>query len=194
MKKKKGQPAALMVDASKPYEELTKIHKLAVDRFDGNVEEAIAYIFHNHESVEELSSYSEEFTAAEASAALQFIDRHISQNCSREEIHNAVELAYSLQQVDMTEEEIRETEKNPFIPKMWRSAGLFLLFAVCVGVVVGLGERFLGDVSVVAIVASCLGIASTNFAFRVAGDIMTAIHFRKAKRLIAKEDREKTQK
>lgn len=175
---------SLVVDTGKPYEALSKIHKLAVDRFSGRVDEAIVYIFRNHETAEELNTYVEEFTQAEALFSLKFIDRHISENVPREEIRRVVDLEFSLNAISMTEQQVLESRKNPFVAPAWRRAGLFLLFAVCSGAVGGLGERYLGADPAITTVTAALGILSTIFAFRVAEPIMNAFHFRKAKRLL----------
>lgn len=101
------------------------------------------------------------------------------------DMQKAVKLASLLNSLGMTEAQILATPKNPFVPQIWRMAGLFLLFAVCTGVVIGLGERFLGNSPVVDTVSSILGILSTLFAYKVVDPIMSAIHFRKAKRLLS---------
>lgn len=74
---------------------------------------------------------------------------------------------------------------------MWRAIGLFSLFVIFTGVVIGLGERFFGDMAMVDVTAGVLSLSSAFYAFKVTERFMPVHHFRNANRRIDQYDNEK---
>jgi hypothetical protein len=175
-----------MADPAAPYEALSPIQKLAVDQFNGNIEEACAYVLDNMDKAAQIE-YTENLTQDEAMAFFRVMNRQMESKYTKKEIKKLVDLEYALSYLHMTEEEILTAQKNPFTPKLWRRVGILLAIAVGIGVITGLGERFWWDSSVVGTVDMILGCAMTFYVWRVVEAIRQCSQFKKAKRALQKE-------
>ena len=176
-------PDKYIVDQSVPYEELSLIQKLAVDQFEGDVVLAWEYVF-THEEKEKQVEYTKTINEWEACAAYKVIKAQMNEKFTDKEFNKAIEVELILDTLEMTEEQVLMYEENPFFSDLWKWIGVLLLTSVAIGVVIGLGHRYIRDESAVDSVAALLGCGTTFVALKVVGLLLKGIRFHKAKRIL----------
>ena len=171
--------------------EKRKIDILAEEKFDGDVLKALQYHFDNNMSIEQ---YIEELDKEESLFVLNWSREVVYESAGGKE--KFFELAYydlkvqpCLDAMKMSEEQLRDTQKNPFISKSLKNLTIMLVGTVLLTVVAVL----LID-NVIGKTLSCVIPVFTGwFSLMIAGDIMNIFKFKKAKKFIAEMDeKEKT--
>jgi len=185
-KRQEEEERIYWVDPKKEPEELTELEKIAVEHCGGNLNAACTYLVETADAAT-MDAYADNFTPSEAAifliAFMDLADKKIPKKRRKAIISKNIMIAH----MDMTEEQIAATEKNPFVPKLWISAGLLLFCSIGIGVVVGLGKRFLTDQSAIETISSLLGCVSTCLVFKVVADASNVFRFWKTKRIISEE-------
>ena len=178
-----------MVDPDEPYEKMNNLHKLAVDKFGGDLQLALDYIFTNLEPQEQ-NVYAENLSGTDIVAAGDLMIDKAEQTMTDKEIESIVNDSVELTYLDMEEEGVLKAEKNPFVKKMFISIGALLVSVVVVAVLLVLAEEYIVDDDWAQPVASLIGCVSTFFVFKTVKDIMNCIRFKRLKRKLEKEKKD----
>ena len=164
-------------------DEKRKIDILAEEKFDGDVLKTLQNHFDNNMSIEQ---YVSELNEEESLFVLNWTHSVIVENCGGEEnaailIKSEVKLRSCLSVMGMTSDEVRVTDKNPFISKTFKNTTILLVGTA----VLSLISIWLKDTSLGEGVVVVLPIFTGFLALRLANDIMSIFKFKKAKKLIA---------
>ena len=179
------RPDKYKVDPTIPYEELSDFQKLAVDHCDGDMVEAFVYMVDNLDEATQIA-YTKDISSEEAAACLEGMNRVVERDNSEKERRDAVELEIALGCMQLTQEDVLATQKNPFVPKLWAWAGVLLAGCVAGGVVLGFGTKFFAQ-NIVETVTVIIGVATTFVVFKVVSVLLNLIRFRRAKRIIEEQ-------
>ncbi len=178
-----------MVDPAEPYEEMNKLHKFAVDRFGGDLQLALDYIFTNL-GAEEQNSFIDNLSETDIAAARNLVFAKAKQRLTDKEIKGIVNDSVALSYLGMEEEDVLKAKKNPFVKKMFISIGALLISVVVVAVLLVLAEEYIVDDEWAQPVAAIIGCGSTFFVFKTVKDIMNCIRFKRLKRKLEKEKKD----
>lgn len=105
------------------------------------------------------------------------------------ELNTIVRQSYDLAHLDMSEEEVLSSKKNPFVPKLLGWTGGLLIACVTIGLILGLGNRLIGNESVVETISIFLSCGSTFFVYKVVALLVNCIRFQRVKRSLQKENK-----
>ncbi len=186
-KRQEEEERIYWVDTQKNSEELTELEKIAVEHCGGDLMAACTYLIETADA-ETMDVYADNFMPDEAAIFLMAFMDLADKKIPKERRNAIINKNVMLAGLDMTKEQIVATEKNPFVSKLWISTGLLLLCSIGIGVVVGLGKRFLTDQSAVETISSLLGCVSIFFVYKVVAEILNVFRFRKTKRIISEEE------
>lgn len=185
---------SLRVPEDKPESELRTIDKLALEKCDGYIIAAYDYMFKNMDH-DFQSAVTKEITVQESHLFFQYIAEKTADEYGTAYINLLAKKEMKLQQLGMTEEQVKETEKNPFSKKAWLSLGillaaftLLLAIAFIIGNVAPLGDT---AANIVSIFTYTLLLGGLGYVVAVSGK---ALRFRKAKKLIVKIENYQPQK
>ena len=163
-----------------------KIDIVAEEMFDGDVEKTLNYLLDNDQCIEQ---YIDELTKAEANLVLDWVDKNIietkfgGKEKFQRNIINEMRLKSSLETIKMSEEQVRITEKNPFISLILKHIAILISGIV----VVLVAEGVFNEHQILSILPFFIGFEALN----LSGGIFKCIKFKKAKKIIAETDKNK---
>ena len=182
-----------MVDPSEPYEEMNKLHRFAADNFNGDLQLAMHYIFTNFKG-EELDSYAENLSDKDAEAYTDLILTSADQMLTTKEKKELVRRSFALAHLDMEEEDVLKTEKNPFVKKLLISLGCLLACSGVIALLLVLADEYIIDEDKAKAISILIGCGSSFFVYRAVRYIMNSIRFKVLKRKLEKERKEQEEK
>lgn len=169
---------------------MRKIDLLAQEKFNGDTLKAIEYLVINKEPT--FGEYVQEFTKKEATFAFRalhtyHVDKIIEEDFGgKEKFADDVVREINLQELNLTAEEVKNAEKNPFRAKLGKDV---LKLALLEGGVVGLsalGGKAGFDATSIGFLGS---IGTTICSLGMADNIMKYFKFKKMKKQLLEEEK-----
>ncbi|MBE6956573.1 MAG: hypothetical protein E7450_03880 [Ruminococcaceae bacterium] len=166
-------------------EELREIDVLANEMFDGDMTKTVRYIM-KELPPERVEQYTKEMNSTEAAYALNVLYDTAVEEHGEGHVKRTISLNWLLEQLNMTQEELETTKKNPYGVKVGKALLTVLAAVVVVGVALGLNARFFENETIKSLAAAGGSIVVTMKAMGLAGEIMLYIQFARAKRMLKK--------
>ncbi len=154
---------------------MNKIEKLAEVKFDGDIEKAIDYLFRNG-TKEAQSSFFKDFTPEQKQITVKVVEEQLkpfggTDGIMREEVIKA--------ELNLTEDEIANAKRNPYLTKMGKIIiGMLLTQA---GVIAA--EIYISNPVIQQSIQIALGGISISLAVVLVNNIRRCIRFNKLKKM-----------
>ena len=161
-----------------------KIDILAEEMFDGEVEKTLNYLLDNGECIEQ---YIDELTKDEANVVLDWVDNNIietkfgGKEKFQQNIINEMQLTSALKMINMSEEKVRITKKNPFLSQIVKHT-IILIIGIIAILVIGVLFK---ELQIEYILSLFIGIE----ALALSDNIFKYFKFKKAKKIVANTDK-----
>lgn len=161
---------------------------IAKEKFNGDVNAAIEYILRNCEN-EFINKESALWNREESNFALTVVIQIAIEKKGKKYIDNMVGEAIAVAQLDMTEDEILNAQRNPYAKKIKREILFWLIASGGITALIVILKRFsIFSGSTVGIIASVASIVTTYFAIEVGSSIVDYFRFKKAKKFLLESD------
>ncbi len=179
-----------IVDISKlkPGQELRKIDKLATEQFEGNIGKAIEYVMRTMSESPELNEYVKEFTQGECTFASNVLYDMAEEKHGKGYVKENIKFAYNLEQLEMSEADIRSSEKNPFVQNIKRDSLILLCAVIVIGIAFGILPNYIEDESIAIILTCVSGVVIFFEATNLSKYIVLAIKYKKTKQHLDKNN------
>ncbi len=172
---------------------MNKTQKLADEKFNGDINEAIKYVLHNTRG-DEMLEYINEWTPDQARFALDYIYQLGEEKMGKKGLRRMIDEEVSLEALGVTREEVLTSAVNPYASPLRKKLLIIVLAFVIIGiatVVPGLLEipsDYETVISVVAVIAS--GVLVCAVLLTIFNDISGFFRYRSLKKQLTKDETE----